>query len=406
MQGHFYKPNCKCEGKKTKKCSCGATWSYIIDVGINPATGKRKQRKKGGFKTKDEAQTAAALALSELAQGVFVEEKKDTFEQFAEEWLTGYKNSGRVKISTVNIRRYEIDCFLKHIGKAKLKDITKRQYQSFLNDLHKQGHAISTIRGVHNTGQMIFRKAIEMDVIKNDPTKYAVVPQVQKTVAELEQNTEMPNYLEKEELALLIDTAKQYGRDRDYIIFLTLAYTGMRVGELCALKWSDIDFEEQTISITKTCYNPNNNTRKYILLTPKTKKSIRTIDTDRLLVNELKIHQVVQNRLKMLRRDIYHDEGFVFAQTNRYPGYPAYIKLIEIRMRRLLRLSKLDTSLTPHSLRHTHTSLLAEAGVSLEQIMHRLGHSDDATTKNIYLHITKPKRKEASQKFAELMRGI
>ena len=60
----------------------------------------------------------------------------------------------------------------------------------------------------------------------------------------------------------------------------------------------------------------------------------------------------------------------------------------------------------PHSLRHTHTSLLAETGVSLEQIMHRLGHSDDATTKNIYLHITKPKREEASQKFAELMRGI
>lgn len=75
-------------------------------------------------------------------------------------------------------------------------------------------------------------------------------------------------------------------------------------------------------------------------------------------------------------------------------------------MARLLRLAELNTNLSPHSLRHTHTSLLAEAGVSLVQIMQRLGHSDDATTKNIYLHVTKPKRKEASHKFGELMRSF
>nr|WP_315861953.1 Arm DNA-binding domain-containing protein [Paenibacillus larvae] len=50
MKGHFYKPNCKCPGKKTRKCSCGATWSYIIDVGINPKSGKRKQKRKEDLK--------------------------------------------------------------------------------------------------------------------------------------------------------------------------------------------------------------------------------------------------------------------------------------------------------------------------------------------------------------------
>ncbi|WP_342453900.1 tyrosine-type recombinase/integrase [Paenibacillus turicensis] len=65
----------------------------------------------------------------------------------------------------------------------------------------------------------------------------------------------------------------------------------------------------------------------------------------------------------------------------------------------------MESDLTPHSLRHTHTSLLAEAGVSLEQIMQRLGYSDDKVTKKIYLHMTKPQRKEASQKFSELMKA-
>jgi integrase len=75
-------------------------------------------------------------------------------------------------------------------------------------------------------------------------------------------------------------------------------------------------------------------------------------------------------------------------------------------MKRLLRIACLNEDLTPHSLRHTHTSLLAEARVSLEQIMDRLGHTDDQITKNVYLHDTQEMKKEASQKFGELMRSL
>lgn len=93
-----------------------------------------------------------------------------------------------------------------------------------------------------------------------------------KTVEELEREKELPKYLEKEELAHFLSIIPDHQMDiRDYPIFLTLAYTGMRAGELCALKWSDIDFEEQTISITKTYYNPRNAIKEYELLTPKTK---------------------------------------------------------------------------------------------------------------------------------------
>jgi integrase len=87
-------------------------------------------------------------------------------------------------------------------------------------------------------------------------------------------------------------------------------------------------------------------------------------------------------------------------------GYPTYIKQIENKMARLLKIAELNKTLTPHSLRHAHTSLLAEAGVSLEAIMARLGHRDDDTTKNVYLHVTNPKKKEAAHKFGELMRSL
>lgn len=180
----------------------------------------------------------------------------------------------------------------------------------------------------------------------------------------------------------------------------------MRVGELVALKWTDINFEEQTISITKTYYNPTNNTLAYQLLPPKTRRSKRTLVVDKAVIEALKKYLELQNRVKERFGDDYLDIGFIFAKHDRQPGYPIFIKTIQNRMTRLLKLAELNEDLTPHSLRHTHTSLLAEAGVSLEEIMDRLEHCDDDTTKNVYLHVTKEMKKEASHKFAQLMRSL
>lgn len=405
MSGSFRRRGCKCPPER-KRCTCGAMWYYRYDI-TDPLTGKRKQKEIGGFRTKEEAEAVAKTIQYELKEGTYIEEKDATFEQFAEEWLEGYTNTGMVKISTVRVRRHEIGRLAPYLGKLKMKDITRKQYQNALNDLKEKGYADNTLDGIHSTGRKIFRKAVEYEVIKNDPTEFASVPKRQKTIEELEQEKAVPKYMEKEELAHFLSVIKDRGIDRDFVMFMTLAYTGMRVGELCALKWSDIDFKEQTISITKTYYNPRNVIKEYSLLTPKTVRSRRVIDVDKDLLNILESHQTEQKTVMMRYRKTYYNKDFVFAQIDEEnAGYPAYTKLIGTRMKRLLKIAKLNTELTPHSLRHTHTSLLAEAGVALETIMQRLGHSDDQTTKDVYLHVTKPRKKEASQKFAELMRSF
>lgn len=145
------------------------------------------------------------------------------------------------------------------------------------------------------------------------------------------------------------------------------------------------------------------------MVPPKTATSRRTIDIDPKVLAVLEEHCPLQKQVRMRYRDTYHDEDFVFDKMDGYPGYPELIKTIENRMRRLLKnagLNKELLELTPHSLRHTHTSLLAEAGVSLPEVMERLGHKDEDTTKNIYLHVTKEMEKEASQKFARLMENL
>ncbi|MCM3729702.1 site-specific integrase [Neobacillus cucumis] len=402
MKGHFYRRGCTCN---KKRCTCGSTWSFIIDIGRDPSTGRRKQKTKGGFRTKQEAEAAAAELIYEINQGTYIQEMNVVFNDFASEWLLMYSEKNSVKPGTIRIRQHEINKLLPYFSLLKLKDITAKKYQEALNDLKEKGYADNTLDGVHRTGRMIFKKAIEMRLIKNDPTEFAYLKKDRKTVEELEEQ-EVPKYMEKEELALLLQTAAAKGLDLDYLIFLTLSYTGMRAGELVALKWKDIDFNEQTISITKTYYNPTNNTLEYQLVPPKTRKSKRAIVVDEAVIAALKKHMLVQKKVQEYYGETYLNEGFIFAKKEKQPGYPIFIKTVENRMARLLKLAGLNLDLTPHSLRHTHTSLLAEAKVGLEEIMDRLGHCEDETTKNVYLHVTKEMKKEASHKFAQLMRNL
>lgn len=140
------------------------------------------------------------------------------------------------------------------------------------------------------------------------------------------EDEEIPKYLEKEELALLLKTAKEQGLELDYLIFLILSYTGIRVGELVALKWKDIVFINQTISITKTYYNPNNNTVQFQLVTPKTKKSRRKVVVDEVVIDALKQHKENQEKIIKQLGDAYTNQHFIFAKTERQPGYPVLSK--------------------------------------------------------------------------------
>lgn len=383
----------------------GKGWQYTVNVGVDPSTGARIQKSKGGFKTEKLAYKAGVLLEDEIANGLFTSDKGMTFEELREEWFKVYSTSGKVKVSSVRIREYEADKLLPFFAKLKVKDITKKMYQSALNKLHEEGLSQITLSGIQSTGKMIFRRAMEKDIIKVDPTQYSYIPKTQKSVEELEAEEEAVKYLEKEELALFLKIAANKGQPQDYVAFMLLSYTGMRLGELLALKWRDIDFEEGFISITKTCYNPKGNIKNFELLPPKTKKSKRRIEIDTFVVEELKSHMHWQKEVKMANRKNYYDEGFVIARTDPdFAGYPEIAKAIQVKMKRFLKSAGLNSNLTPHSLRHTHTSLLAEARVDLQEIMDRLGHKDDNTTRNVYLHVTKSKKKEAAQKFSDLMK--
>jgi integrase len=390
MSGHIYKRS--------------DTWTYVIDTGVDPATGKRRQKSKGGFKTKKAAILACDKVALEVDGNTYVAEQHVTFEVYMREWLRLYGESGQVKPSTLRLRDYGIRKLEPYFAKLQLKDITRKRYQDALSDLKQSGLSQTTLSGIHAAGSMLFAKAVEHGVIKVNPTTYAQIPANPQALEPAE--AENVKYLEKPELKTFLDAARQYGYENDYMIFTLLAYTGMRIGELCALQWQDINLENGEIRINKTYYSPNGRRDDFLLMAPKTKASRRTVDIDLKVVEALKKHRQWQNEAKMVLRGVYAEQGFVFAKMGPSPGKPYHQKNVEERMRRLLNLAGLNPKLTPHSLRHTHTSLLAEAGVGLQEIMERLGHADDVITRRIYLHVTRSMKKEASRKFGEFMRGL
>ena len=379
----------------------GSKWAYRAYAGKDAVTGKDKQASKSGFLTKKDAQLAAALFERQFHSGEYVQPSAITFQTLSEDFLKHYLTQG-VKKSSHRTRKSALKHINNEFGTALIQKIKKKDYQDLIDKL--SGHlSPNTISIVHSSANMVFTYAHENKLIKDIPSSKIKLPKKRKTVADIESDSINEKFLEKEELEEFLLAAKNEGLEGDLLIFTTLAYTGLRTGELISLKWTDIDFKNQTLRVTKTYYNPNHKKDAYELTPPKTKNSIRTITIDSVVVGLLESHKSIQDQVKVSNRPFYIDNNFIFA-TNE--GYPHGFNFISNRLRRLLDKTKINKKITPHSFRHTHTSLLIEANVHIKEIQERLGHGDIATTLNIYSHLTKNMKKEASNKFGDLMKDL
>ncbi|GIQ67395.1 site-specific integrase [Xylanibacillus composti] len=376
----------------------GYKWICVKDGPPDPATGNRKQIARRGD-TKKEAEERVDAAIKKLKETKHDEKliKSLKFEKVASDWLKTYSR-GKRKKSTIRIREKEIKILNRYIAKAGIAEITPRKHQEILNDLFDKGYAKSTIEGVHVTAGMIYKYAIKEKYRDDNPCVGAEIPEREVTVDDIENASIENDYLTRGELSEFLDTVLKHGKDEDKEIFFLLAFTGMRPGELCALWESVLNFKENKIKIIRTMYNPDNNMRKYELTPPKTKGSIREIVVEPEIMDMLKAHVRSMTKLKMKARLVEEDiceDNFVFCRPN---GYPYIQKTLINRMNRLLNKTTITKEATPHIFRHTHVSMLAEAGVDLPTIMKRVGHDDMDTTLKIYLHVTEKMQQNASLK--------
>lgn len=371
------------------------TWKCVGEAPRHPITGKRRQISRRG-KSKGEAKKLVEEAIQQL-NDTLEYNAKITFSEFAEEWLRLYRLKGN-KETTVTHRQYAITVLNRYIANIQIAKITPKQLQNVLNSLFEGNTAHNTLKGVHNTLKQIFKHAEVTQLIAKSPADALFIPKEKlKMMEDYVEETEAL-YLESWELKKLLDSAEQHRNILFRTILYTLAFTGMRPGEALALQLQDVDLVNKTIRITKTMYAKGNVKGDFELTPPKTKNAVRTIDIDEIVVNK------IQTLLEFKMQKDWQPSSFVFSDLN---GVPPTVKILNQYVRRLGQKAQLTKKCRSYILRHTHISLLAEAGVDLQYIMQRVGHQNSRTTTQIYLHVTEGMRQNAAnmmhKKFTALL---
>ena len=276
----------------------------------------------------------------------------------------GYENRVRATIAPY-FRKTEIT----------LKNLKPKDIQDFYTEQLKRVKG-STVRGYHAMIHKALAQAVKHDLIVFNPADRVDIPQIQQYIAD---------YYTAEELARLFQCVEG---DEMELLFKMSAFYGMRKSEVLGLKWSAINFEEDSFVVRHTVTKTRVNGRKVVVKKDRTKRksSYRTMP----LVKEFKEEllelkkQQAQNKAMCKRSYNRQDEEYVFVDAMGNLFDP---ERISRHFKSVLKKNGLR-EIRFHDTRHSSGSALCQMGVSMKEIQEWLGHSDFSTTANIYSHLT------------------
>ncbi|MCI3029776.1 site-specific integrase [Desemzia sp. C1] len=375
--------------KYTKKDGTTA-YMFKVYLGINPLTGKQIDTTRRGFKTSKEAKLALSRLKLEAEKG-FKVKNKTTFQEVYELWYKSAYESTVKETTRVKTKELFKNHILPAFGSLQVDKITVRYCQEMVNDWCER---LVKYKNMKNYTSKVLDYAIMLETINDNPMKKIVVPKREKKVDE----EKLENFYSKDELVTFLNCCKNNLRMKWYTLFHLLAYSGFRKSEALALTWNDINFKDNTISITKAVGRGEGN-RLYIK-DPKNEASERTISIDEVTMNVLREWKKVQAvDLLKLGFNANNEVQLLFSNFMNELVDPNHT----VRRINLVIEKNALTKITTHGLRHTHCSLMFESGAKPEVVMERMGHSDIQTTMNIYTHVTKKSKDDTAQKFAEYM---
>lgn len=353
-------------------------------LGVDPFTGKQRRTTRRGFKTQKDAKKAERELLLSVEENGFTDHSsKPTFKEVADMWLESYETT--VKPTTYqNTKNYLNAIIEHHFKEIRIESISVAKMQKIVIELSKKYVTYLNYLSIINR---VFKYAVHLDIVQTNPVDRIIRPKQQKPRKE-------KIALTKKELNKFLTLAKKDARPVLYTAWHTLAYTGLRRGELLGLEWSDIDFKNKTISVSKTLVTING---KLSTQSPKTKRSTRTISLDDNTVQILKDWKLEQK--KLFFKNGVKSQNIVI--TNTKGGYFDFAHFRD-ELRYFLVKHKLK-QFSVHSLRHTHASLLFEAGIEPKTISDRLGHSNIQTTLDMYTHLNDKQRSDVADRLLKFL---
>lgn len=380
----------------------GTAWSYYFDLGI--VDGKRKRKEKGGFRTKAEAQEALRTALNEFEKGgITFDESNISVADYFDYWFKEYVLIN-CKYNTQQAYKVIIENHIKPtMGNYKLKSLNPAMLQEFINGKYKNGYTKHSIANFFGVLSCALKLAVyPYKLIKENPMAYVNIPKMKNT-----------KQLDDFKIISLKDfktIIARFPKESSFYIPLQVAFnTGMRASEVCGLTWDNIDFKNKTITVEKITVKKG---LKWCFGTPKTESSARTISIGDTLVEILKEHKEWQDKNVKKYNDYYANEKYVYEELNKIYYSKDLVSTKEngelISTESLKYLSRvvnydLGISFNFHSLRHTHATMLLEAGANIKDIQRRLGHSKLSTTMDTYSHVTQKMKENSVSIFESIL---
>ncbi|MDT2781423.1 tyrosine-type recombinase/integrase [Vagococcus fluvialis] len=363
-------------------------WMFKEYLGMNPNTKDPVRVTRRGFKTEKEAKIALARVQIEFEErdweaelAEMEKETKYTFEEIYWNWLEEYQTTVKPS-SLLKTERLFHNHLIPAFGDKYIDEITPMMAQEQMNKWHNE---FVRARMMMNYVGSVFDYAMRLQIVSMNPTKLIRKP---VTIQEVKEDEDL-NFYDKEELKEFLAMAEKLPNKRAYTYFRLLAFTGMRNGEALALKWSDVDIVNKTLNINK---GVSRKATGLYVHTPKTPSSIRRISLDDKTIEILNDFMKETNSGK---------DDLIFRNENNK-------LLTQSKSRKWLILTqdKIDENrkenmkrITIHGFRHTHASLLFEAGASIKDVQVRLGHSDIQTTMDVYTHVSKAAKEQLAEKF-------
>ncbi len=326
------------------------TGKWLIQYRFTDWQGKRIKSTKRGFTTKREAE--------EWLRNFMLVKSTDinmSFEDFLALYIDDMEN--RLREHTM---RTKINVFNTHIlpyfKKKRMDEIKATDIRAWQNKLIRKDYSPTYLRNVHSQLSSVFNYAVKYYDLRSNPCT--------KAGSMGKKNADEMNFWTKEEFNVFCDSIMD--KHAAYAGFMILYWTGIRIGELLALTSEDIDFEKQTLSVSKSYQRLSD---RDVITAPKTPKSIRTIAIPPFLVQDLKEYTSSLYGLEGKDRLFPYTKYFFTHEMQRGIGASG-VKRIRL-----------------HDLRHSHASLLVEMGFSPLEIAERLGHEKIETTLNTYSHL-------------------
>ena len=363
---------------------------WIYQLRYTDADGNRG-RKKFAAKTKREAMQKGKEFIDSLNRAADDGEKL-TVGNWIRNWLENYAKPN-VRPRTYEKYSSTLKAYiLPTFENVLLNELTAADLQKHLNRLLVTGRAdgtglsSSTVRGTRRYLSMCIDDAVKSGLVSSNVVRLTKAPKLSKKEIAV---------LSKEEIARLIDTAKEIKNPfmsvvMPQIISLTI-HTGMRQGEVFGLKWDDIDFEKSCLFIRRSLAHVIG--KGAVFQAPKTKNSVRRILLMPEDVKNLRAYKKWQENYSEELGDLFAGHDLVFTGPFGEPMSPTNFSRRYFKP--LLKKCNISSDFTFHGLRHTHATLLLRQGVNPKIVQERLGHSSIKVTMDTYSHVLPDMQRQA-----------